>query len=302
MAPPLAQHTHDPRQGISLKLLSVFLFCLMNVQIKLLHGEYPTSQIVFSRSFFALFPLIPLVMAAGGLMALKVKSWKGQTIRNFVGLTAMVLTFYALPHIPLATFTTILFTMPLFVVVLAALILKEPLSGGRLGAVLVGFAGVMIVLRPTMHMDFYALMALTAAFFVAIVTVIIRQLTATENSIAIVFWFTLFCTIASGLLMLTGFKMPDLHDALLLVGCGLSGGAGQVLLTQAYRFGHVSVLTAFEYTGLIWAVLAELYFWNIFPDLYTFLGAGIIISSGLYLMRHATRPHARPALPPSSPV
>lgn len=285
-----SSHSHDPRQGIILKILSVLLFSLMALQVKLLSPGYPTSEIVFSRSFFALFPLIPLVMMAGGVEVLRIKSLKGQTIRNCVGLLAMVLTFYSLPHVPLATFTSIQFTMPLFVVVLAALFLKEQLTGARLGAVLLGFVGVLVILRPTEGgYDFFALMALAAALGVAAVTVILRQLTATENSISIVFWFTLFCTVASGLWLSTEFRMPNLHDALLLIGSGLSGGAAQVLLTQAYRFGQVSLLTAFEYTGIIWATGFELLFWGKIPDFPVFIGAAIIIGSGLYLLRHATR-------------
>ena len=283
-------HSHNPQQGIILKLLSVLLFGLMTLQVKLLSESYPTSQIVFSRSFFALFPLLPLIIMAGGLKALRIKSLAGQTLRNCVGLTAMILTFYSLPHVPLATFTTIQFTMPLFVVLLAALFLHEKLSGGRLAAVLAGFIGVLIVLRPEVGgYDFYALVALAAAFFVAIVTVTIRYLTATESSIAIVFWFTLFCTVTSGAYMMTEYQQPGLHDALLLIGSGLAGGAGQVLLTQAYRYGQVSLLTAFEYTGIVWAVLFELYFWDMWPDIYVLLGATIIIGAGLHLLRHATR-------------
>ncbi len=290
MAPPSSIHTHDPRRGIILKLVSVLLFCLMNLLIKLLEGTYPTSEIIFARSFFALFPLIPLVIIAGGLAALKVKSWQGQLIRSAVGLLAMVLTFYSLPHVPMTTFTTIFFTMPLFVVVLAALFLREKLSGARLGAVLIGFIGVLIVLRPDVGgYDYYVLIALIASFFVAIVTVLIRKLTATENSIAIVFWFTAFCTITSGAMMMTEFVKPNLHDGLLLIGSGISGGIAQVLLTQAYRYGQVSILTSFEYTAIIWATLFEVYFWDKWPDLYVFIGAGIIIGSGLYLLRHATK-------------
>lgn len=285
-----SSHAHDPRQGILLKILSVLLFSLMSLQVKLLHQTYPTSEIVFARSFFALFPLIPLVLMAGGWAALRVNSYKGQTVRNCVGLFAMILTFYSLPHVPLATFTTIQFTMPLFVVVLAALFLKEKLSGARLGAVLLGFAGVLVVLRPQVGgYDYFSMMALLAAFFVAIVTVILRRLTATENSVSIVFWFTLFCAVLSGCALLLEYRQPDLHDALLLIGSGLSGGAAQVLLTQSYRFGQVSLLAAFEYTGLLWATLFELYFWNKWPDFYVLAGAVIIIGAGLYLISHSTR-------------
>lgn len=285
-----ASHAHDPMQGIVLKLLSVLLFAFMALQIKLLEGSYHTSEVIFARSFFALFTLLPLLAAAGGTAILKPSSPKGILIRSVAGMMAMTLSFYSLPHVPLATFTAIQFTMPLFVVILASLFLKERLTGTRLGAVLLGFVGVLIILRPASGgYDFYALVTLGAAFGVATVTVILRQLTATENSISIVFWFTLFCTCVSGLWLLTEYRQPSLHDALLLIGSGLSGGAGQVLLTQAYRFGQVSMLTAFEYTGIIWATGFELLFWHRIPDLQVFIGTAIIIGTGLYLLRHATQ-------------
>jgi drug/metabolite transporter (DMT)-like permease len=289
-------HIHDLRRAVTLKLLSVFVFCLMAVCIKLLEHTYPTSQIVFCRSFFAIFPLLPLIWLAGQ-KSLMTKKPLAHLIRGAIGLAAMVATFYSLPRLPLATFTTIGFTMPLFVVLLAAVYLKEKMSAARLLALLVGFAGVLLVLRPESgFIGYAALIALLSAFLIAVVTVVIRQLTATENSLTIVVWFTLLSTAASGLWMAFEYVTPSWQDGWLLVGSGILGGLGQVLLTQSYRYGQVSILTAFEYTALIWAGLFGYLFWQEIPDKLTFAGAAIIILSGLYVLTHATRAQKRAAL------
>jgi drug/metabolite transporter (DMT)-like permease len=283
---PDSLHHHDPVKGLVFKLVSVFFFSLMGLQIKLLEQAYPTSQILFSRSAFALIPLVPLIFFSGGWAILKVRSPRALLLRNMVGFVAMILTFWSLPHVPLATFTAIQFTMPLFAAVLAALFIGERMSSSRLLTVITGFAGALLILRPSSAThDFFMGIALLAAFVISISTIILRRLTATERGLAIVFWFTVFSMSVSGLWMLTGYIRPTLHDAILLVGSGLAGGMGQVLLTHSYRFGQVSLLTAFEYTGLIWASLFELIFWNQLPDLQVFAGAAIIILSGLALLR-----------------
>lgn len=288
---PLAttQHSHNPRKAIILKLVSVFMFSLMAGAVKLLEGKYPTNQLVFARAFFGLFPLIPLVYSAG-LATLRPRRISSHLIRGTVGITAMCLTFYALPRLPLATFTTISFSMPLFVAVLAALYLKEKLTKGGIAALIIGFIGVLVVLRPPEGFgNTAALVAIASAFMVAVVTVVIRQLTATENSLAIVFWFTTLCAASSGALTLFYHIPPiSLHDGLLLVASGLFGGTGQVLLTQSYRFGQVSSLAVLEYTGLVWAILISFLSWGETPDLFMLAGAAIIIGAGSYTMHNST--------------
>ncbi len=296
---PVAAHTthvHDPRRAIALKLVSVFLFTLMGVLIKLLDGHYPTSQVVFARSFFALIPLGLIVLMVGP-KALRTRRPLGHLGRGLLGLTAMIASFYALPRLPLATFTTISFTMPLFGAALAALVLKEKLSRHNLIALLIGFCGVLLVLRPDLGSPGQAeLVALASALLVAVVTVVVRQLTATENSISIAVWFTVFCTLASGSLMAFEFVLPSRHDAVVLVLIGLIGGVGQIALTQSFRYGQVALLGAFEYTSLIWASLLGYFFWQEIPTLSIVSGAAIIMLSGLYMLTHATRAMRRAAL------
>lgn len=298
--PPItihSSHVHDPMRGIALKLVSVMFFGLMALCVKLLDGTYPTSEIVFARSLFALLPLLPLLWLAGR-QVLHTRRPLGHLLRGLIGLTAMFTTFYVIPKLPLATFTTISFTMPLFVAVLAAFVLREHLNRHKLAAVLIGFAGILLVLRPGAGLaDPASLLALLTAFLVAIIAILIRQLTATENSLSIVLWFTLLCTLLSGSVALFEYIPPSVHDGLLMAGSGLFGGLGQVLLTQSYRYGQVSILTALEYTGLLWAVLFDYLFWREVPDFMTLLGASVIIGSGLYIL-HQARTTQSPAPPP----
>lgn len=264
--------------------------------IKLCEQKYPTSQIVFFRSFFALFPLLPLIYLAG-MKSLHTRRPWGHLGRGIIGLLAMTASFFALPRLELATYITINFTVPLFAAVLAVIWLKEKLRFAQSIALLCGFAGVLLVLRPDLgSANYAALVSLLASFLVGIVMVVVRQLTATENSLSIVVWFTLFCTLASGAVMAFEFVPLTTRDFLLLSSAGLIGGVAQVWLTQSFRYGNVSQLGGLEYTGLIWASLFGYLLWNEVPDRYTLLGAGIIIASGLFMASHATRGQKRASL------
>jgi drug/metabolite transporter (DMT)-like permease len=288
-----ARHIHDPKRAIALRLASIFLFTSMAACIKLCEQKYPTSQIVFFRSFFALFPLLPLIYLAG-LKSLHTKRPLGHLGRGILGLAAMSATFFALPRLELATYITLNFTMPLFAAVLAVLWLKEKLKPSQALALLCGFAGVLLILRPDLGLANYAvLVALLGAFLVAIVMIVVRQLTATENSLSIVVWFTLFCTAVSAAVMAFEFVPLTLRDVLLLSSAGLIGGIAQIWLTQSFRYGNVSQLGGLEYTGLLWATLFGYFLWQEVPDSYTLIGAGIIIASGLYMASHATRSQRR---------
>lgn len=281
-----AGHSHNPKRGILLKLVSVLCFAVMAAQVKLLAHHYPVGELLFARSFFGAIPLIPLVIAAGGLKILHTTRLPTHITRSLIGLTAMSCTFYALPRLPLATMTAFQFTMPLFGTLLGLLWLHEKLSLTRGLAVLAGFGGVLMVLRPPDGADtLAALIALCAAFLVAVITILIRQLTATEPGLRVVTYFTLICSTLSALMLPFDFVMPDGHDALLLIGTGLFGGLGQVLMTQSYRYAQVGVLAIFEYTGLLWAGLFGYLLWGDIPVLLEIAGAVVICGAGIVVLR-----------------
>lgn len=284
---PLARtsHHHKPRLAMGLKLLSVLAFCVMALCIKMIEGTYSTGEIIFSRSFFGIIPLIPLIWLEGIHSISTRRPWRHFS-RGMMSFAAMSCTFYALPRLPLATFTTISFTMPLFVAVLAAVYLKEQMSLKKAFFLLMGFAGVIIVVQPGHgFMSHAAMIGLLSAFLVAIVTIYIRRLTATEHSLAIVMWFSVSGCILSFIWMIFDFRAPTAFDALMMVMSGLMGGIGQVLLTQSYRFGPVSLLTTLEYSGLLWALFFGYIFRNEIPTHTMLAGALLIIAAGLMVIK-----------------
>jgi drug/metabolite transporter (DMT)-like permease len=198
----------------------------------------------------------------------------------------MLTAFSALAFLPLAETTTIGFAAPLFAVALSALLLKERVGRHRWSAVIVGFLGVLVVVRPDGGdlPPLGLLLAVASAFGVGVVTITIRQIGRTEHPQTTVLWFSLLSMLALGALMPLHARGHDGLTWAILVALGGFGGFGQLFLTSSLRFAPVSVVVPFDYTQLLWAVLLG---WLLFasqPPATTWAGATIIILSGLYTL------------------
>jgi drug/metabolite transporter (DMT)-like permease len=196
----------------------------------------------------------------------------------------MVLAFSALRYLPLAESTTIGFAAPLFAVVLSALVLRERVGRHRWSAVVIGFVGVLLLMRPAGN-DLPAVglvLAILSAFGLGVTTITIRQIGKTEGTQTTVLWFTLLSMLALGTLMPLYGDIHDPREWMILLALGTSGGIAQLLLTASLRYAPVPVVVPFDYAQLLWAVLLG---WAIFGDMppeTTWLGAAVIIASGLY--------------------
>jgi drug/metabolite transporter (DMT)-like permease len=286
----------SPLLGISLKLLSALSFTLMSAGIKSLATRYPTGELVFCRSFFALIPLLLWLGWSGGILdALKTSNLKGHFKRGVIGSTGMFCGFTALFFLPLPDAVAIGYAAPLLVVVLAAVVLKERVRIYRWSAVTVGLIGVLIMLSPHLGADQIAkgfgggpaigvAFALAGAFCAAFASIEVRLLTMTERTGAIVFYFTMMTTMLGLCTAALGWNMPDLKDGALLVTIGILGGLGQILLVQAYRFGDASLIAPFEYSTMLWAVGLGWFFFNEWPVSAVLIGAVIVIASGIYVI------------------
>lgn len=286
----------SPLLGISLKLISALAFTLMSAGIKSIAARYPTGELVFFRSFFALIPLLIWLAWRSELPgALKTSNLRGHMKRGVIGSTGMFCGFAALQFLPLSDAVALGYAAPLAVVVLAALVLKERVRIYRWSAVTVGFIGVLIMLSPhlaagTLSQGLQggpalgAALGLAGACCSAFASIEVRLLTKTEQTGAIVFYFMLL-TSALGLATLVfGWRMPDLADAALMVTIGILGGLGQILLVQAYRFGDASLIAPFEYSTMIWAVIIGWFLFGEWPASTILTGAAIVIASGIYVI------------------
>jgi len=275
--------------GIALQLVAVFAFACMTGLIKALGEDYSTAQIVFFRSLPALIPLLLYLPSQGGWSALRTRRPGLQAVRTLAGLGSMFCGFYAIAYMTLADYVAISFTAPLFGTLLSIPLLAERVGVQRLGACLVGFLGIVIMVGPTgAGLSVYALLAIASAFLYGIVMVAMRRLGGVDNSAATVFYFTFGSMVVAGVVMLFDWAMPSPRDLLLLVGVGVLGGIGQIFMTQAYRLAPPSVVAPFDYTAMIWALLIGWFVFGGLPTLESLIGAAVICGSGLFILYRET--------------
>jgi len=286
--------------GLALRLFAILCLSSMAALIKLAESRGASLiEIMFHRQLWA----VPLVMvwlaSSDGLGTIRTTRIGAHLGRSAIGLIGMVFNFGAIMLLPLAEATTLQFTVPIFATILSAIVLRETVGWHRWAAVLVGFLGVLIVAQPSGgHFPLKgAAVGLTAAFLVAIISILLRQLGKTEKTGTTVFWFSLFSVPPLGLAYI--FDLHP-HDALtwgILIATGVIGGIGQLALTGALRYAPVSTVVPMDYSSLVWATLYGWLLFGMLPTPYTWLGAPIIIASGLYIV---WREHRRGQ--PESPV
>ena len=282
-------------RAIALKIASVLLFVLMATLIKAASKDVPPGEAVFFRSFFAL-PVILIWLAGRGasFAGLRPVNPIGHLWRGLIGSTAMGLSFAGLAILPLYEVKAIQYAMPLFVVILAAVILGETVRKVRLTAVAMGMVGVLIILWPRLsafsggdvdpNLAFGALVVLTGSFCAAMAQVSVRKLVETENTAAIVFWFSVTASLLSLLTLPFGWRVPSAEAAIWLVGAGLLGGVGQIFLTSAYRYADASVVAPFEYGSMLLAVGIGFVVFDEVPTRSMLAGAAIVILAGLLII------------------
>jgi drug/metabolite transporter (DMT)-like permease len=297
-APPPGTVLH----GIGCLLGAVLLFAVMDTLIKGLSPDFGTFQIIFFRSLFALVPIGFAVMRAGGPAVLRTRRPAGHVLRSLVGLGAMISFFAALRYMPLADVYAISFAAPLFLTALSVPVLGEAVGWRRWTAVLVGFAGVLVVIGPTSGVfSPVALLALAGAFFYALAMLLVRRLSRTEGNATIVLYFTLTCVAAGGIGMIPDWVTPERPGQVaMLIGVGIVGGMAQLLLTNAFRLAPAAVIAPLEYTALFWGLLFGWMFFGELPTEALLLGGPLIVASGLYILHRETRRRAQPT--PDAPA
>jgi drug/metabolite transporter (DMT)-like permease len=280
-------------KGIVLKILSTLVFAAMVTLIKLASDEVPPGEVLFARAFFGIIPvLIWLAWRRELPAALATRQPWGHVQRAVVGTISMFCWFASIAYLPLPDATAINYSGPLFGVVFAALLLKEKVRVYRWTAVAVGFVGVLIVLSEQMSgfgaadpgRATGAVLSLTSAVFAALAMVTVRNLTMTETTGSIVFYFSSSAAAMALFTIPFGWVVPSPYAATVLVLAGLCGGVGQVLMTSAYRHAEASVIAPFDYANMLWIVtIAYLVFGDV-PTALVLVGSAIVIASGVFVM------------------
>ena len=299
MPPPDHPHLPDrpegrPLRGIAFKLGSVALFTAMASLIKATAPQVPPGEAVFFRSFFAIPVILVWLLWRGDFpAALATRDPLGHVWRGFAGVLSMTLGFWGLGLLPFPEVTALNYAAPILVVIFGAMFLGERIRAFRLMAVALGLAGVLIVLAPRLTVGggattpgetLGAVVTLGGAVFAALAQVFVRRLTLTEETAAIVWWFSVIASLFALLTLPFGWVLPGPRDAAFLVAAGLLGGLGQIFLTSAYRHAEAGLVAPFDYASMLLAVAIGWFAFAELPTRQTLLGAALVIAAGILII------------------
>jgi drug/metabolite transporter (DMT)-like permease len=264
----------------------------MGALVRFIGGRVPLGEQVFTRSFFALIPLVAMLLWRNELAsAFRTKNPFGHVRRGLTGVVAMVCMFAALARLPLVDATAIGFATPLINVALAAIFLGEKVHVFRWSAVAVGFVGVLVMLSPHLFgaereatSAAGALYAVAGAFLTAAAMTQVRHMSATETTASLVFSFSLIATIASLASIPWGWIKPSPMDSLVLCLTGIVGGIAQIMITESYRHAGAGTVAPFSYTAMLWSIAIGFFFFGELPGLVVLIGAALVIAAGLFVI------------------
>ncbi len=297
---------HDIRRGALLMLGATALFTIMSAIIKGLSDNIHFIETMFFRSAFALPVMFALAARARNPALLRTKRFPAHLVRAFTGTMAQGCSFYALTVLPLAEQTALTYTTPLFVTLLSIPFLGEKVGIHRWSAVLLGFAGIMVIALgegafqggglPQGVVAIGMGAAVAQGVWSAMTTLLVRSLSATESSTTIVLWQSLLMTAFTLAALPFFWTTPSLFELVLLVLVGLVGGVAQIMLTEAYASAEVSALGPYSYTSILWSVAIGWLVFSDAPGWATIAGSALIVFAGLYILHREIRRarHRRP--------
>ncbi|HSX10143.1 MAG TPA: DMT family transporter [Chlamydiales bacterium] len=288
-----------PVFGVLLMIFGLALYPLADAFIKHLMGTYAVPQASFLRAITRLVPLcIAMFFQGGPAVVLKTSRAGSHLIRLAVNLVYTLAFMYAFSLGSLTVIYTLSYTSPLFMIILSALMLKESVSKERWFAVAIGMVGVVIAMRPGSNVfEIVAILVLVGTFLGALNKILMRRLAATEHSLAIAIYPNVMMILATLPFLLSAWKpMPWSHWGTFAF-VGVITAAGQYAIAQALRFAQGSILAPIDYSTFFWVVALDFLWWEKTPDLYTLVGAAVIVGSNFYILYRARVETAKKATP-----
>ncbi|RWC20491.1 MAG: DMT family transporter [Mesorhizobium sp.] len=278
-----------------LKIVSVAVFVGMS-SCKKAAGTLPAGQIVFFRSFFAIFPIVVFLAFQGKLgTAFSTKRPLNHIARGVVGVCAMGLGFFALTRLPLPEAITLNYAQPLLVVVFSSIFLGEAIRVYRWSAVAVGLLGVLVISWSELTLlgsgaalgdqeVLGVIAALVAAAISAVAMLLVRNLVQSEPTATIVLWFSVTASILALLSLPFGWQALTPVQAGLLIAAGFCGGVAQILMTAAYRHAEASVVAPFEYTSMLLGIVVGYLAFGDVPTVHMLIGGLIVVVAGIFII------------------
>ena len=298
-----AESYDNPLKGIYYLIAGVFVFSLQDVIIKWISGKYPVHEIVLIRSCFAIIPILLIVYFKDGLHSLRTNHFVGHIIRSFFMFGAYTCFYLSLATLPLAETVSLFFSSPIFIMILSVTFLGEKVEIRSWILVLVGFFGVIIMLRPSSKtIEPAAFLALLTGFLYAIGSIITRKLGKTENGASLAFYLTVMYIIFSTILgivlnniavtqksypsfafLFREWQLPSQGDLFIFIILGLIAAAGFYFISQAYRLAQPSSIAPFEYIAVPMSVIWGYLFFKDILEFQSVIGMVLIVGSGLYI-------------------
>lgn len=287
----LPVHKDRVALGMAASAASFFMLNTMNVFAKLLSPYHSAIEVAFYRNLIAALPFAVWFFLLGRRDLLKINS-RADTIivRSLIGTISLIATFRAFNYLPMADAQALFFTSSLFVPIMGYLFLKEKVGPYRWSAVLVGFLGMLVIVRPsgTVNMTGVSL-AVSAALMHSGLGTLLRVLGRTERPETITFYFLAIGAAMTGLAMPFVATTPSWSEVPLFIGAGISGAFAQIFLSVAYKYAPMALVTIFNYTGIVWATAYGWFIWGDWPGEPVWIGASIIIASSLFIVWRENR-------------
>lgn len=276
-------------------LLAVMFFSLMDAVLKTLSAHYPPLQMAALRGVTALPLVLAWIQWRRGWHRLRGLRWGLHILRGCLGVTMLALFTRGVSELPLSAAYTLFFIAPLLITLLSVPVLKERVPKAHWWAIAAGFGGVLVALRPSgadLQVGFVTvggLAILGAALCYAVAAVAGRLVSRTDSSESMILTMMVFMALGGGLLSAPGWVPLQLDHAGLLLALAITGFLGQLTINEAFRHGQASAVAPFEYTALAWGLGLDWLVWQTLPESHTWLGAAIIVASGLYIVRREQR-------------
>ena len=291
----ISNNMSAPLIAISLMIISGLFFVLMHSAVKYLSKEVHIFEIAFFRCALVIFVLAPVIIQQGKTI-FKTRQPKMQFLRIITNSVAMLCFFYGISTTPLAQLTTLGFTVPIFATILAVIFMKEKIRLRRTTALIIGFIGTIVVMRPDISIELGTLLIIFSSFLWSICLIFIKKLTQTDSAVTISLYFGIGMIPATFILAFPVMEAIDMRQFTILVFIAITGTLAQTIMNTALKKGELALLLPFDFLRLIWSVLIGYVLFAEEPTFTLWIGGFLIIGSTTYIAWREAKLKNRPPL------